>query len=151
MANVSALCSSFKGEILSGIHALGTTVVRGATTADTLMGALYLVSASLGAATTVYSTTGEVSGSNYTAGGVALTNANPPTTSGTAGIWTPSGSLSWVTVTLATPFDTVLIYNATQGNRAIAVLNFGSTTVSAANFSLTMPADAPGTALVQIS
>jgi hypothetical protein len=52
---------------------------------------------------------------------------------------------------LSTAFDTLLIYNATQGNKAIAVFNFGSTTVSAANFTLTVPANNPGTALVQIS
>ena len=151
MANTTALCSSFKSEILSGIHALGPTVVRAGTTADVLMGALYLVSASLGAATTVYSTTGEVTGAGYTAGGIILTNATPPATSGTAGIWTPSGSLVYHSVTLSTAFDTVLIYNSTQGNRAICVVNFGSTTVSGADLTLTLPANAPGTALVQIS
>lgn len=125
-------------------------MARATTAADTLMGALYLVSASLGAATSVYSATGEVSGANYTAGGIVLTNATAPSTSGTAGIWTPSGSLVYTTVTLSTPFDTVLIYNATQGNRAICVINFGSTTISTATLTLTLPVNAPGTAIVTI-
>lgn len=150
-ANSQALCTSFKGEILSGIHALGTTVVRGATTADTIKAALYLASATIGAATTVYSATGEVTGTNYTAGGVTVTNATAPTTSGTTGYWTPSASIAWTTVTLSTAFDCVLIYNSTQGNKAISVHTFGSQTVSAGNFTLTMPANAAATALVRIA
>ena len=151
MANVAAMCSSFKKEILLGIHALGTTVVRGATTVDTFNAALYLASASLGAATTVYTTTGEVSGSGYSAGGIAVTNANPPTNSTTNAIWTPSASLAFGTVTLSTAFDTALIYNATQGNKAVGVFTFGSQTVTAGVFTLTMPTNAAGTALLQIS
>ncbi len=72
-ANSQAICTSFKVELLNGIHALGTTVVRGGTGADTFKAALFLASASIGAGTTAYSATGEVSGTNYTAGGVTLT------------------------------------------------------------------------------
>lgn len=151
MANSQALCTSFKGEILSGIHALGTTVTRGATTADTIKAALYLASATVNAATTAYSATGEVSGTGYTAGGVTVTNATAPTTSGTTGYWTPSASLTWPTVTLATAFDCVLFYNSTQGNKAISVHTFGSQTVTAGNFTLTMPTNAAATALVRIA
>lgn len=151
MANTQALCTSFKGEILSGIHALGTTVTRGATTADTIKAALYLASATINAATTAYTATGEVSGTGYTAGGVTVTNATAPTTSGTTGYWTPSASLTWSTVTLATAFDCVLFYNSTQANRAISVHTFGSQTVTAGNFTLTMPTNAAATALVRIA
>lgn len=151
MANSQAMCTSFKGEILSGIHALGTTVTRGGTGADTIKAALYLTTASLGAGTTAYSATGEVSGTNYTAGGQTVTNANAPSTSGTSSIWTPSANLVWSTVTLSTAFDTVLLYNSTQSNRAISVHTFGAQTVTAGNFTLTMPANAVGTALIQIS
>ena len=151
MANTQAMCTSFKGEILSGIHALGTTVTRGATTADTIKAALYLASATVNAATTAYSATGEVSGTGYTAGGVTVTNATAPTTSGTTGYWTPSASLTWSTVTLSTAFDCVLFYNSTQANRAISVHTFGSQTVTAGNFTLTMPTNAAGTALVRIA
>jgi len=145
------MCTSFKGEILSGIHALGTTVVRAATTADTLKAALYLASASIGAGTTAYSVTGEVSGAGYSAGGVAVTNATAPTTSGTTGYWTPSASLTYTTVTLTTAFDCVLIYNSTQSNKAISAHTFGSQTVTAGTFTLTMPTSDATNALIRIA
>lgn len=151
MANTQALCTSFKGEILSGIHALGVTVVRAGTTVDTIKAALYLASGSQGAATTAYAVTNEVSGSGYTAGGVTVTNATAPTTSGTTGYWTPSASFAWTTVTLSTAFDCVTVYNSTQSNKAISVHTFGSQTVTAGNFTLTMPTNAAATALVQIA
>lgn len=150
-ANVQAMCSSFKSEILKGIHALGTTVARAGTTADTIKAALFLVSASRGAADTVYSTTGEVTGTNYNAGGQAVTNATAPSTSGTTGIWTPSASLIWSAVTLATAFDAVLFYNSTQGDKAISVHTFGSQTVTAGTFTLTMPTHDASNALIRIA
>lgn len=151
MANTQAMCSSFKSEILSGIHALGTTVTRGGTGADTIKAALYLASATYNASTTAYSATGEVSGANYTAGGITVTNANAPAVTGTQAYWTPSASFAWTTVTLSTAFDAVLVYNSTQSNRAISVHTFGSQTVTAGNFTLTMPANGAGTGLVQIN
>jgi hypothetical protein len=151
MANAQALCSSFKSEILSGIHALGTTVVRAGTGADTIKAALYLATGSLGAATAAYSATSEVSGTNYSAGGQAVTNATPPSTSGTTGIWTPSASLVWSTVTLSTAFDAVLLYNSSQSNKAISVHTFGSQTVTAGTFTLTMPANDSSNALIRIA
>ena len=151
MSNTQAMCTSFKGEILSGIHALGTTVVRAGTTADTLKAALYLASASIGAGTTAYSVTGEVSGTGYSAGGVTVTNATAPTTSGTTGYWTPSASLTYTTVTLTTAFDCVLIYNSTQSNKAISAHTFGSQTVTAGTFTLTMPTSDATNALIRIA
>ncbi len=151
MANSQAIASSFKSEILSGIHALGTSVVRAATTPDTLRAALYLASAMIGAATTAYSTTGEVSGTGYTAGGLTVTNATAPSTSGTVGIWTPSASFVWTGLTLATSFDCVLLYNSTQGGRAIASYTFGGQTITAGTFTLTMPTNAAATALLRIT
>ena len=151
MSNTQAMATSFKGEILSGIHALGTTVVRAGTTADTLKAALYLASASIGAGTTAYSVTGEVSGTGYSAGGVAVTNATAPTTSGTTGYWTPSASLTYTTVTLTTAFDCVLIYNSTQSNKAISAHTFGSQTVTAGTFTLTMPTSDATNALIRIA
>lgn len=151
MANAQAICTSFKGEILSGIHALGTTVTRGGTTADTIKAALYVTTATIGAATTAYSATNEVSGTNYTAGGATVTNATAPTTSGTTAIWTPSASISWSTVTLATAFDCVLLYNSTQSNKAIAAYTFGAQTVTAGNFTLTMPTNDATHALIQLN
>jgi hypothetical protein len=150
MANVSAVCTSYKVDQFNGIHAFGTTVVRAATTADTFKAALYLASGSLGAATTAYSATSEVSGTGYTAGGVTVTNATAPTSSGTTAYWTPSGNFAWTTLT-ASAFDTVLLYNSTQSNKAVAVYTFGSQSVTASNFTLTMPVNASGTALLQLT
>src|SRR3569623_3039664 len=151
MANSQAVCTSFKQEVLCGIHAIGTTVVRAATTKDTLKAALFLASASIGAATTAYRTTGEVSGTNYTAGGVTVTNANEPATSGTTAYWTPSASFSWTTVTLSTAFDCCLIYNSTQSNKAIAAYTFGSQTDTAGNFPLPMPSNDSSTGLLRLA
>jgi hypothetical protein len=145
------MCSSFKGELLVGHHNFGVGVVRGSTAADVIKAALYLASATYGASTTAYSTTGEVTGTGYTAGGATVTNATVPSVSGTTAIWTPSASLVWTTVTLSTAFDAVLFYNSTQSNKAISVHNFGSQTVTAGNFTLTMPANAAGTALIRIA
>lgn len=151
MANSQAVCTSFKGEVLSGVHALGTSVTRGSTTADTVKAALYLASGSLGAATTAYSATSEVSGTGYTAGGVTVTNATAPSTSGTTGIWTPSASITYTTVTLTTAFDTVLLYNSTQSNKAISVHTFGSQTITAGTLVLTMPTNDSSNALLRLA
>jgi hypothetical protein len=151
MANSQAMCTSFKQDVLNGIHAFGTTVTRGSTSADTFKAALYYASGSLGAGTTAYSVTNEVSGTGYTAGGVTVTNGNAPATSGTSAYWTPSASFAWTTVTIGTAFDAVLLYNSTQTNKAVSVHTFGSQTVTAGNFTLTMPTNAAGTALIQIS
>lgn len=150
-ANAQAMCTSFKGDILNGLHAFGASVVRGATTKDTFNAALYVINSSIGAATTAYSATGEASGTGYTATGIAVTNATAPSTSGTSSIWTPSGSLVWTGVTLTT-VDTVLIYNATAaGKNAVAAYTFGSQSIVAGTFTLTMPANAVGTALLGIN
>lgn len=156
MANTQAMCSSFKSEVMLGLHQLGSVTLtsRGSLTApttDVIKAALYLASATVNASTTVYSSTGEVTGTNYTAGGATVTNATAPSTSGTTGIWTPSASIAWTTVTLSTAFDAVLLYNDTQGDRAIAVFTFGSQTVTAGNFTLTMPTHDASNALIRIS
>jgi hypothetical protein len=148
-------------ELMLGQHQLGTSTIvsRGSLTSpttDTLKAALYLTSATINAATTVYTATGEVSGTNYTAGGVTVTNATAPTssnTSATAGVayWTPSASIVYTTVTLATAFDTVLLYNSTQSNKAISVHTFGSQTITAGTFTLTMPSNTTSTALLRLA
>ena len=161
MANTQSMCTSFLGELMLGQHQLGasTIVSRGSLTTpttDTLKDALYLASATINAATTAYTATGEVTGTNYTAGGVTVTNATAPTStnsSSTAGVgyWTPSASLTYTTVTLSTAFDTVLIYNSTQSNKAISVHTFGSQTVTAGTFTLTMPSNTTSTALLRLA
>jgi hypothetical protein len=156
VANSSAICTSFKVELMNGQHQFGspTLVSRGSLTTpttDSFKAALYLVSGSLGAGTTAYSATSEVSGTNYSAGGVAVTNATAPTSSGTTAYWTPSAAIVYTTVTLSTAFDSVLIYNSTQNNRAVLVFNFGSTTVTAGTLTLNMPSNAAGTALINLA
>ena len=151
MANTQAMCTSFKTEILDGIHALGTTVIRAGTGADTIKAALYLASATVNAATTAYSATGEVTGSGYTAGGITATNANQPANSGTTAYWTPSASFTYTNVTLTTAFDAVLIYNSSQSNKAISVHTFGSQTVTAGTFVLSMPTSDASTGLLRIA
>ena len=150
MANVQASSTSFKVEVLNGIHALGTTVIRAATTLDSFKAALYFATASLGAGTTAYSATGEVTGTGYTAGGIAVTNATAPTSTGTTAFWTPSAALAWTTVTIAA-FDAVLLYNSTQSNKAVATFTFGSQTVTAGNFTLNMPTNDATTGLLRLS
>ena len=150
MANTQGMCTSFKGELLSGIHALGTTVTRGSTAADSLKGALYNSSATVNASTTAYSATGEASGSGYSAGGVAVTNGNAPSTSGTTAIWTPSASLVYSSVSIG-PVDAVLIYNSTQSNKAISVHTFTAQTLVAGTLTLTMPTNDASNALLRIA
>ena len=161
MANTQSMCTSFLGELMLGQHQLGTATLVSRTsltapTTDTVKAALYLASATVNAATTVYSTTGEVTGTNYTAGGVTVTNATAPTStnsSATAGVgyWTPSASITYTTVTLATAFDCVLIYNSTQSNKAISAHTFGSQTITAGTFTLTMPSNTTTTALLRLA
>jgi len=155
------MCTSFLGELLLGQHQFGTATLVSRTsltapTTDTFKAALYLVSATKDASTTVYNTTGEVTGTGYTAGGVTVTNATAPTStnsSSTAGVayWTPSASIVYTTVTLATAFDTVLLYNSTQSNKAISVHTFGSQTITAGTFTLTMPTNSTSAALLRLA
>jgi hypothetical protein len=149
MANTQSISTSFKVEQLNGIHAFSTTVVRGATTADTFKAALFFASATINAATTTYTTTGEATGTGYTAGGVTFTWVAPSST-GTTAFTTPSASFSWTTVTIAA-FDAVQLYNSTQGNKSVAVYTFGSQTITAGNFSLTMPTNDATTGLLRIA
>jgi len=157
MSNTQSMCTSFLGELLSATHNFSSAnPAHTANTADTFKAALYVTTATINAATTAYSATGEVSGTGYTAGGIAVTNAtNPSSTnsSATAGVgyWTPSGNLVYSTVTLSTAFDTVLIYNSTQSNKAVSVHTFGAQTVTAGTFTLTMPSNTTTTALLRLS
>lgn len=141
---------------MTATHNFGASPVRAAATADTFKAALYLASATLNASTTVYSATGEVSGTGYTAGGVTITNATAPTStnaSATAGVgyWTPSASIVYTTVTLTTSFDTVFIYNSTQSNKAVSVHTFTAQTITAGTFTLTMPSNTTTTALLRLA
>ncbi len=156
MANTQSMCTSFMGELLTATHNFGTAPTRGTSTADTFKAALYLTTATVNASTTAYSSTNEVSGTNYSPGGVTVTNATSPTStnaSATAGTayWTPSASITYTNVTLTTAFDCVLIYNSTQSDKAVSVHTFGSQTVTAGTFTLTMPANTTSTALLRLA
>lgn len=154
MANTQAMTTSFKTELLNGHHALGTSVVRGATTADSFKAALYLTTATINASSTVYTVTGEVSGTGYTAGGVDLTGSPDwiaPASTGTTAFSTPTANIVYTTVTLSTAFDCVLIYNSTQGNKAVSAHTFGSQTITAGTLTLTMPVNDATTGLIRIA
>lgn len=150
MANTQSMCTSFLSELMQGLQNFTTS------TGNSFKAALYLASATLNASTTQFTTTNEVSGTGYTAGGVAVTNGTSPTSSNasaTAGVayWTPSASLTYTTVTLTTAFDAVLIYNSTNSNRAVSVHTFGSQTITAGTFTLTMPTNSTTTGLLRLS
>ena len=117
---------------------------------DSLKMALYVTTATYDASTQTYSSTGEVSGTNYSAGGAAVTNGTTAT-SGTTAYWTPGASVTWSTVTLSTAFDAALLYNTTASNKAIAVFTFSSQTVTAGNFTLTMPTNDASNALIRLA
>jgi len=119
--------------------------------ASTIKGALYQASASIGAGTAAYTATGEVSGTGYSAGGNTVTHANAPSLSGSTAIWTPSASLVFSTVTLSTAFDCVLFYDTSRSNDSISSHTFGSQTVTAGNFTITMPTNDASNALVRIA
>jgi hypothetical protein len=156
MANTQSMCTSFLGELMTGTHNFGTSPVRATGAADTFKAALYEATGTRNAATTAYSITNEVSGTGYSAGGVTVTNATPPTStnaSATAGVgyWTSSASIVYTGVTLTTAFDAMLLYNSTQSDKAVAVFTFGSQTITSGNFTLTMPANTTSTALLRLS
>lgn len=151
MSNSQAIANSFKVELLNGIHALGTSVVRAGTGADTFKAALFLATATINASTTTYSTTGELAGTgNYTQGGVTFTWV-APSSSGTTAFSTPSASFSWTNLTSSGAFDCVQLYNSTQGNKTVAAYTFGSQNVTASNFSLTMPTNDASTGLLRLA
>lgn len=150
MANTQSMCTSFMQELLTATHNFTTG------TGDSFKAALYLASATVNASTTAYTVTGEVSGAGYTAGGVAVTNGTSPqstNSSATAGVayWTPSASITYSSVTLTTAFDAVLIYNSSKSDKAVSVHTFGSQTVTAGTFTLTMPTNDTTNALIRLA
>lgn len=138
MAITAAVCTSYKQEVMQGVHEA----------ADTYKIALYTSAATLGASTTAYSATNEVSGTGYTAGGATLSGFSV-TVDGTTAVLDftdPTWANSTITARGA------LIYNSTQSNKAVAVLDFGAD-ISSTNdtFTITFPAAAAATGLVRIA
>ena len=147
---MQSLTTSFKVEILKGLHAFGTSVIRAGTTADTFKVALYTSSATMDATTTAYSVTNEVSGTNYTAGGEAITIVTAPTSTSTTA-WLDFTDVTWATSTITA--RGALIYNDTSsGNLAVGVLDFGSDKTSTAGaFTIVFPAGDSTSATIRIA
>jgi hypothetical protein len=139
MAITQAFCTSAKAEFLGGIIDLDSDVIKIA---------LYISEATLDAATTVYSSTNEVSGSGYSAGGNVLTGATIGTSGTTAFVSFTNTFWSSATFTARG----ALIYDSSKGNRAIAVLNFGADkTVVNQTFTIEFPAADASSAIVRIA
>ena len=138
MSIIQTQTTSFKAQLYQGIHDLTTDVIKIA---------LYTANANLNEDTTVYSSTDEVANTGtYSAGGAQLT----PITIGTSGYTAFVGfpNISW---TGAITARCALIYNSTQGNKSIAVLDFGSDKTSVGTFTITMPANTATAALIRSS
>jgi hypothetical protein len=155
-ANTQGMCTSFKKEILCGSHAFGTQAANGTrtvTTKDAFKMALFLVTATRNNTDTVYNTTGELAGTgNYTQGGNAVTNATDPNTSGTTAFWTPSASVSWANLTSSGAFDCAVLWNdSSTSDLEVAVFTFGSQSITAGTFTLTMPTNDATTGLIRIA
>ena len=136
MSILQTQTTSFKTELYTAVHNLST---------DTLKIALYTAAVDLNEATTVYSATNEVTGTGYVAGGVALTGVTISSSGYTAYV-----DFSDVVFGAAVTARCALIYNVTQGNKSIAVLDFGSDKTST-NFTITMPANTATAALIRSS
>lgn len=139
MAITQAMCSSFKSELFAGTHDLDTDVIKIA---------LFTDAATLSAATTVYSSSNEVVGAGYVAGGNTLTGA-VISLDGTTAI-VDFADTTWASATFTA--RGALIYNASKADTAIAVLDFGSDkSASGGDFTISMPAAAAATALIRIA
>ena len=143
MAISQAMCTSFKVELLQGVHNFTNS------SGNTFNIALYTSSASLGAGTTAYTTSNEVSGTNYTAKGQALTNVTPTSSSTTALTDFTDETFSNVTLTARG----ALIFNdSASGDPAVCVLDFGSDkSASSGGFTVVFPAADSSNAIIRIA
>ena len=156
MAITQAISTSFKQELLQGIHNFtsgsggGTTTTTGS--GNTFKTALYTSSATMSASTTAYSATNEISGTGYTAAGAALTNVTPTTSSTTA--LTDFADLTWSSSTITA--RGALIYNSStaagSANRAVLVLDFGADkTSTSGDFTIQFPTADASNAIIRIA
>lgn len=138
MSIVQTLVTSFKQQVLLGQHDLDT---------DVLKMALFTANANLNADTTAYAATNEVTGTGYTAGGVVLTNVTVLTSGTTAyvnfdnAVWNPAGFTA----------RCALVYNSSESNKAIAVIDFGSDKTSNTTFIVQIPANTASSAIIRIA
>lgn len=138
MAILQGMCSSFKQESWLGIHDLDT---------DVLKIALYTAAADLSQATTVYTPTGEISGTGYTAGGETLTNVQVLLSGTTA--YVTFDNPTWANASFVC--RGALIYNSSKANRAIAVLDFGADKTANGTFTVQLPAATAASALLRFA
>ena len=142
MAISSTSTTSFKKELLEGTHNFA------ASGGNSFKLALYTSSATLGATTTAFTTTGQASGTNYTSGGSALTNV-APTSSGTTG-FCDFNDLTFSTATVTA--RGCMIYNDTNSDKSVATIDFGGDkTSTAGDFTIVFPAAAASTAIIRIA
>ena len=142
MAITSTLTTSFKVELLTGTHNFTNS------SGNSFKLALYTSSATLGATTTAFTTTGQASGTNYTSGGSALTNVTPSATGTTA--VTVFNDLTFSTATITA--RGCMIYNDTNGDKSVATIDFGGDkTSTAGDFTVVFPAKAASTAIIRIA
>ena len=136
------LTTSFKVQILTATHDFT------ASTGDTFKMALYLSTASIGADTTVYTATGEITGTGYVAGGIALTSITPTSTGTTA---FTSFSNATFTGVVNSDIAGALIYNSSKSNKTVAVLDFGGMKIStvAVPLVITFPTASATTAIIR--
>lgn len=151
MAITQAMATSFKVEILTAYHNFGTAPTRATSAADTFKIALYTSSANLDSTTTAYTTSGEVaSGGGYTTGGNTLTISNVPNSVSGTTAWLSFSNTTWSSATITA--NGALIYNSTQGNRAVAVLAFGGDkTSTAGDFTIVFPTANNTSAIIRIA
>jgi len=149
MAISQSLATSFKVQLLTATHNFGTAPIRATTAADTFKIALYTSSATLDASTTAYTTSNEVTGAGYTAGGNTLTVSVVPTSTGTTAYLSFSNT-TWAASTITA--RGALIYNSSQSNAAVAIFDFGSdkSTVSG-DFTIVFPAANATNAVIRIA
>jgi len=137
MSISQTLTTSFKQQLLQGVHDFST---------DTFYMALYTANADIGAATTVYTATGEISGTVYVPGGQAMTGISVSVTDTTAFVnftnvvWTPGAFTA----------RGALIYNFTEGNKSVAVLDFGADKTTTSSFTVVMPTNSSTTSLIRL-
>jgi len=142
MAITQAMCTSFKVELMTATHNFT------ASTGDVFKIALYTSAATLDATTTAYTSSNEVSGTGYTAGGNTLTNVTP-TSSGTTA-FTDFADTTWTTATITA--RGALIYNSSKSNKSVCVLDFGSDkTSTAGNFTIVFPTADASNAIIRIA
>lgn len=137
MSIAQTLTTSFKQQLLQAVHDFST---------DTFYMALYTANADLGATTTVYTTSGEISGTGYTAAGQVMTGVSVSVTDTTA--FVNFTNVVWTTGAFTA--RGALIYNTSKGNKSVAVLDFGADKTTTTSFTVEMPTNSSTTALIRL-